>query len=186
MLLPFWTQERVKAESLTVHSSLRLIIVVAWMVILAILSWVTISPGVPTILRPLNLLVVIPLFVCGEPSGTCFITASLLVPAVFGTWCFGMILQGSPNVPARSYVLLAVIGLLSLVDFIGGTRFAIGYHGLWFVIGTALLSVLWWVTLGMLAYFAELRPSFQRNLCFHLALFAWLAWYALPYLGELP
>ena len=97
-----------------------------------------------------------------------------------------MILRGSPTVPARSHVLFAIVALLSMLDFAGGTRFAIGYHGFRYVLGTGIISALWWVSLGTLAYLAERQPSYSRNLGFHLGLFAWLAWYALPYLGELP
>ena len=168
-------------------TSLRLITAFASTAIFAILSWVTISPGVPTVLRPCNLVVVIPLFLSDElPGGPSIVAASLVVPAAFCVWCWPIILKGSPTVPARSHVLFGFVLLLSLLGFVCGTRFAIGYHGLDYVVGTGIISALWWVTLGTLAYLAKRCPSYWRNLVFHLALFAWLAWYALPYLGELP
>jgi len=43
-------------------------------------------------------------------------------------------------------------------------------------------TVAWWAIL----YRAWRASSFGMNLFFHAMLFAWLAWYAFPYLGELP
>jgi hypothetical protein len=48
-------------------------------------------------------------------------------------------------------------------------------------INVGWIAVLWAVLLR-----ASRLRSFGSNLLFHATLFAWLAWYAFPYLGELP
>jgi hypothetical protein len=60
------------------------------------------------------------------------------------------------------------------------------YQGIGYVVGVAAINVLCWALLGVLAFRARRRPSYGRSLMFHTALFAWLAWCAFPYLGELP
>jgi hypothetical protein len=48
------------------------------------------------------------------------------------------------------------------------------------------INVAWLVSLWTILYSASKMRSFKTNLLFHAVLFAWLAWYAFPYLGELP
>ena len=65
-----------------------------------------------------------------------------------------------------------------------GIRYGLEYQGIHYVFGVALINVISWTLLIILALLVRRRPSFGRNLTFHAALFAWLAWYAFPYLGE--
>jgi hypothetical protein len=51
------------------------------------------------------------------------------------------------------------------------------------------LSLLMPAAIGLFLIFAQRwkgEPSFISNLVVHWILFVWLAWYAFPYLGELP
>jgi hypothetical protein len=47
------------------------------------------------------------------------------------------------------------------------------------------INVAWMAALCLLLNRSSTAaPSFVRNLALHWVLFAWLAWYAFPYLGE--
>jgi len=51
----------------------------------------------------------------------------------------------------------------------------------------AIANIIWITFLTFLFAFSRIRkPSFIFNLTLHWLMFAWLAWYAFPYLGELP
>ena len=147
---------------------------------LGLLSWLTIYPGVPRVYAPFNLLVVVPYLL----TGSSFV-ASLFVPAFFCVWCWP-VLRGGSTLPMRSVVLLGCTVTLSAISMLFGRRFAVQYHGTDYVVGTVAISVTAWIVLSTLAVLARRHPSPRRNLIFHAALFGWLAWYAIPYFGELP
>ena len=151
-------------------------------VVFAALSWFTLSQGVPKIYAPFNLLVVLPLFVLGR--GTYFLVFAI-VPVFFCLWCWPILRHGA-RLPTRSIVLLILTVVLSAISLIFGFRYGVEYQGVGHVIGVAAINVICWVLLGVLALIARRRPSILHNLGFHAALFAWLASYAYPYLGELP
>jgi hypothetical protein len=83
-------------------------------------------------------------------------------------------------------VLLIGFISLSALSFPLDWDWAMSYHDRSYVVGTAIISVVWWSVLGALAFAARRYPGPGLNLLFHMALFSWLAWYALPYYGELP
>jgi len=103
----------------------------------------------------------------------------------FCLWCWP-VLRGRTTLPARSVVLFLCAVALSAITLIFGRRYGIQYQSSGYVIGVTLINAVCWALLGALALLARRRPSFGHNLGFHVALFAWLAWYAFPYLGELP
>jgi hypothetical protein len=147
---------------------------------LAFLSWLTISPGTPQIYAPLNLFVVIPEFLTSSA-----ILAVAVTPLFFYLWSWP-VWRGVATLPIRSIVLLVLCIVLSAANFAFGFRFASEYHGAGYVVGVLVVNLCCWPLLGALAVRARWRPGFGRNLAFHAALFAWLAWGAFPYLGELP
>jgi hypothetical protein len=156
-------------------------------ILLSLLAWITLLPCTPCVLAPLNVLMLLPVFVM-EP----FITVSLgklvtamLVPIVFWLWCLP-VLRGCPTVPRRSYVLLLCMMAMAVSALIYGFRFGVQYQGLGYVIGVVVISIAWWSSLIVFALVALRFPSNNRNIVFHAMLFTWLAWYAFPYLGELP
>jgi hypothetical protein len=159
---------------------------VALIAMLALLSWFTVLPGVPKVYAPLNLLVLIPWFLCASVLGSAgFFVAIAVVPVFFCLWCWP-VLRGCATLPARSIVLLVSAVALSALSLILGSRYGVEYQSVGYVIGVAIINVACWGLLGGLALLARRRPSFGCNLGFHAALFAWLAWGAFPYLGELP
>ena len=150
-----------------------------------LLSWLTITPGTPQIYAPLNLLVVIPAFMSSGLFGGRYLPAIAVVPLFFCLWCWP-VLRGRTTLPLRSLVLLIVAVILSAASLIFGARYGVEYQSVGYVVGVAVVNIACWALLGVLALLARRRPSFGHNLGFHAALFAWLAWCAFPYLGELP
>ena len=150
-----------------------------------LLSWLTILPGTPQIYAPLNLLVVIPAFMSSGVFGDRYLLAVAVVPVFFCRWCWP-VLRGSTTLPIRSVVLLIVTVVLSAASLIFGARYGVEYQSVRYVIAVTAINVGCWVLLGVLALLARRHPSFVHNFGFHTALFAWLAWCAFPYLGELP
>ncbi len=153
---------------------------------LAALSWLTIA-GYPTVWRPLNLLVLLlPLSFFSGASPVAFVVAFAAVPLAYLAWCAMLLRDGRPTVPIRSFVLFFVAAGISVFMHIVGSPYAAEYQGWGYLKGVWIISTLWWVGLTGLAFLAERKPSFARSFAFHAALFAWLAWYAIPYMGELP
>jgi hypothetical protein len=153
-------------------------------VALALLSWFTISPGIPKIYAPCNVLVVFPGWLTGSAGGG-LVVALMLIPTLYCLWCWP-IFRGHTILPIRSIVLLIFAVTLSAAWLLYGYRYGVEYQSTGYVAGVATINLACWALLGVLAVVARRRPSFFHNLGFHAALFAWLAWYAFPYLGELP
>jgi hypothetical protein len=96
------------------------------------------------------------------------------------------VLCGGVTLPTRSIVLLISAIVLSAVSLIFGSPYGVKYQSVGYVVGVAVINVTCWALLGVLALLARRYPRLGGNLGFHAALFAWLAWCAFPYLGELP
>lgn len=160
----------------------------AIVIFLALLSWLTLLPGTPKIYAPLNVAVLEPAFLLDDfvnDTDVAVYAACAVVPLFFCIWC-RTVLRGRTILPTRSIVLL-VISLLMSAAWLGlGYGYGIEYQGAAYVVGVTVVSAVLWAALVGLAVLAARRPSVRYNLGFHAALFAWLAWYAFPYLGELP
>jgi hypothetical protein len=55
-----------------------------------------------------------------------------------------------------------------------------------YTLAICAVNALWLVILWVILYRSSRLPSFWATLFFRAVLFAWLAWSAFPYLGELP
>lgn len=139
--------------------------------------------GVPTTFYPLPALAVLPTLLLA-PLGLW--KAAAAVPTVlFFIWNPGLF-RGEAKVPKRSYVLLAIAIVLTIVDFVVGWRWGLQYQGAKYTYVVCAINV-GWITFLSLAFVRGWRKtSFGHSLFLHLMLFVWLAWYAFPYLGELP
>jgi hypothetical protein len=155
--------------------------------VVAFFSWLTIMPGYPKLYAPLNLLMTIPAMHAAEVArgswGGFF--AIPIVPVFFCAWSWG-VLRGRVKLPVRSLVLLVLAVLLSAAHIGFGYKYGVKYQSPEYTAAVAIISLIFWVVLGALAILASRRPTFRHNLVFHTVLFSWLAWYAFPYLGELP
>lgn len=84
-------------------------------------------------------------------------------------------------------MLLAILTGLSVIWFVGGWKFGMEYQGAEYTYTVCILNALSICFLGLV--FATnwgKESSFGINLVLHWILFAWLAWIAFPYLGEMP
>ncbi|HEV2315718.1 MAG TPA: hypothetical protein VGR94_10460 [Candidatus Acidoferrales bacterium] len=83
--------------------------------------------------------------------------------------------------------LLIASGLLSIVWFAVGWNWGVQYESRQYVYFVCAANIAWIALLaGAFNRYMRREPSFAANLVLHLLLFTWLAWYAFPYLGELP
>jgi hypothetical protein len=94
--------------------------------------------------------------------------------------------RGNVNVPKRSWVLLTMLSILSVVYFVSSWRNGNQYQGREYTVAICAENIAWLVGLWAILYCSSRLCSFKANLFFHAVLFAWLAWCAFPYLGELP
>jgi hypothetical protein len=140
--------------------------------------------GVPTKLCPFPLLTILPAFVL---STWRLHYAAVLVPVLlFFVWHPGLF-RGEARVPRRSYALLVILTVLSTVYFIAGWKLGLKYEGAEYTRAVCFVNVAW-ATFLVFAFGRTWKngSSFKTSLFLHWMLFAWLAWYAFPYLGELP
>lgn len=176
----------------TSQSASARIVVIRWLAIIGIgglvagLSLLTALRWAPSLVTPLNLIVVAPVLLLAPTLGSATNIAVAMVFAVLAViWCIPIVRRGT-RIPTRSVVLLVVAGALAIaclaMDYLSGSIRRPTEHAVCVV----AISLGWWMALCMLVIMARRRPSISRNLMFHVALFAWLAWYAIPYLGELP
>ena len=138
--------------------------------------------GVPTIFCPLPILTVLPAL---------FLSPLAPVAVVFPTLLFlawnPALLHGDPKPPKRSYVLFGVLVGLSVIYFIDSWADGVQFESKRYTQTIAIANIIWITFLTFLFAFSRIRkPSFIFNLTLHWLMFAWLAWYAFPYLGELP
>jgi hypothetical protein len=105
---------------------------------------------------------------------------------LFFVWHRGLF-RGEARVPRRSYALPATVTILNAVYFNVGWKFGLQYQGAEYTRVVFMVNV-GWATILVFAFGGTWTngSSFKISLFLHWLLFAWLAWYAFPYLGELP
>jgi hypothetical protein len=138
----------------------------------------------PTILSPLPALTVLPAFILGFSH---LWKAAIALPMLFFfVWLPGLF-YGEGKIPKRSYGLLAGAIVLNVLWFIWGWKFGLDYQGAQYTFTVCIVNVTAVLFLAV-AFYRNWgkESSFVTNLTLHWILFAWLAWYAFPYLGELP
>ena len=114
-----------------------------------------------------------------------WVLAATIPVIFFFLWNPGL-LNGETQVPARSHYLLAAAALLNLVWFLVGWGDGLHYQGVPYTHAVLAINVAWVVVLTASMLISRKKNSFASNLIFHWFLFAWLGWFAFPYLGELP
>ena len=115
-----------------------------------------------------------------------FKIVAVLPTLLFFAWNPNL-LRDEAKIPKRSYVLFSTAIVLSAVYFIASWKWGIQYQGIRYVQTICAINLVW---TGFVAFAFALSlkqsSSFGLNLFLHWILFAWQAWYAFPYLGELP
>ncbi len=159
------------------------LIVAAAGICLLIPAWIGLfASGVPTLYSPLPTLTILPAFLLSRWH---LETVAVVVPSfLFFLWSPGLLLGA--NVPKRTIALLGFLTLLTVVDFGIEWTYGIRYQVVYYTTGICILNLMWLALLWWATSYCRRHPSFSGNLTCHWLLFAWLGWYAFPYLGELP
>ena len=154
---------------------------------LVLLAWIgCFSNGAPTLICPMPVVTILPaLFLASPPSHLPYWLVVLVPALLFFAWNPGLF-RGEYQMPRRSWVLLTILSALSVVYFMGSWRYGNQYQGREYTVAICAVNVVWLIILWAILYRSSRLPSFTANLLFHAVLFSWLAWYAFPYLGELP
>ena len=138
--------------------------------------------GVPTIFCPLSTLTILPAFALSGLAPVVVLIPTLL----FFAWN-PTLFRGVPTPPRRSYILFGVLAALSVVYFVLSWDNGVHYEGRAYTQSIIVVNAAWIALLTVLFVLSRTRKSsFVFNLTLHWLLFAWLGWYAFPYLGELP
>lgn len=134
----------------------------------------------PTALYPLPGTVLIPALF-GLREG-----AVLIPSALFFAWIPGLF-SGDDKIPRRSFVLLVVVTVANVLWLAAAWQDGIAMQGVSYTHRVSALSLLWLASLWIaFVLVRKSAPSFTKNLLLHWFMFAWFAWYAFPFFGELP
>jgi hypothetical protein len=139
--------------------------------------------GYPTILHPFPAITVLPAFFLA--SAHLWMAGTAVPVLIFFLWNPGLS-HGETQVPKRSQVLLAGAALLNVIWFVIGWKDGLYYQGSTYTHAVCAINAAWIAILAASIVFCRKKNSFAANLIFHWLLFAWLGWFAFPYLGELP
>ncbi len=160
-----------KSETLTLVAGLGLILP---------LPFLMFTKDMPSELYPLPVIVAIPALL-----GLRYAAAA--VPMLLFFLWNPALFRGEAKVPKRSYALLVAATLLSVPWFVMGWKYGLEFQGGKYNYSVLAINIGWLAGLwAMAARSRKVEPSFRARLFLHWILFAWLAWYAFPYLGELP
>ena len=154
--------------------------------LLVIPAWVgAFLTGFPSLRAPLPLLTVLPALVLVETLSPTSVQLIAVVPAgAFLLWNLPL-LKGASTIPFRSRVLLGICTCLTVFYFIFAWPDGAKYQGITYTVAICVVNLLWVGLLWILLRQGIRTPSFLGNILFHWMLFAWLSWYAFPWLGEL-
>lgn len=106
-------------------------------------------------------------------------------PSLFFLLWNPQLFRADGNVPKRSYVLLAALSALSTVDFAVSWKWGLFYQGPPYTAVICSINIAW-VGFLALAFRRSFKTitTFRTSLFLHWMLFAWLSWYAFPWLRE--
>jgi hypothetical protein len=161
-------------------------------IMILVAGTLSILRGVPAVWSPFPLLVVIPSFLIGAtpirllaalPFGDFILSilAAIPITAAYFAWSIGPV--ATSRIPLRSVVLLVVVAAITLVVFIVGWKDGVRYQGLSHTVALALINFVLFVAIFIILILHRTAPSNVLSQTFHGALFLWLSWFALPWLG---
>ena len=161
---------------------------------LGFVSYSTMCARVPTIYSPFSFAVVLPAFYIHDylklilPPFLFLPTVTVLtcsvIPLFFMAWSRGLY-SGIGKIPRRSVVFFSIIIVLSLIYLIGSWKDSLKYSGQFHTLAIYGINLVFWATMVYLYLLNRKRPSVKLSFVFHWFSFAWLAWVAFPWLGEL-
>ena len=140
--------------------------------------------GAPTVFCPFPMLTAIPALMLAQWH---LEDAAVLLPLTLFLLWNPQLFRGEGKIPKRSYILFAVLVGLNAVDFVLSWKWGLQYEGPPYTAIVCSINIAWIGFLGLaLRRWLNTSPSFRASLFFHWMLFAWLCWYAFPWLGEVP
>jgi hypothetical protein len=154
-------------------------------------SWITLLAGMGLIVPamaglalPWSAFVIIPGFFLYSWHLTFF---TLAIPTLlFFAWNPALF-RGRNEMPRRTYGLYIALVVLSTAWFVSVWKDGVQFQGKQYTVAVCAFGAIWAAVLGVILWrYRRTNRSFAYNLAVHWALFAWLAWCAFPYLGELP
>jgi hypothetical protein len=148
------------------------------MAALSVVSRLTIIARVPRIYSPYSFSIVIPYF-CGG-----LLVACMVAPLAFLLWSLHL-LGVNATVPKRTLVLFPLLVIASGLWLAASWRYGFRYQGKVHTLTLYAINVTLVAILVGLIIRAVRRPSYASNYAFHWLMFAWVAWGAFPWLGEL-
>jgi hypothetical protein len=155
-----------------------------------IMGWLLVVPasiglllnGVPTIVSPFPMFTALPAFFLPMTITSLAVVGPTLL---FFSWNPGLFREQTET-PKRSVGLLLIATVLNAVYFVGSWAGGLHYQGAPYTYSVLILNLVWLAVLWVLFVRQLRQPSFAGNLTVHWIFFAWIAWYAFPYMGELP
>ena len=136
-----------------------------------------------TVFSPYPALTTIPSLILSE--GHNWGNAAVILPMLLFFLWNSQLFRGVAKVPRRSYVLMAILTVPSVISFVVNWKSGLQYEGAKFTVAVCSVNIAWLAFLGLA--FARTRngtTSFGTSLFLHWMLFAWLGWYAFPWLRE--
>ena len=166
---------------------------VACGILILVAGTISIHRGSKVLWSPKPLLVVVPAFLIGAmpprrvagPSHEWILSVLAAAPitVAYFVWSIGPL--HTSRIPVRSIVLLFLVTLFTFLSFLFGWKYGVKYQGRIHTISLVIINfVLGLTSFAILAFYSE-SPSGVLSLSFHGTLFLWLAWFAVPVLGDL-
>ena len=149
------------------------IAVVVLGVMLTLVSWQSMSAGIPRPWAPFPLISYLLLF--GAP---------VFVTIIFWVWNL-QLFKGIGHIPIRSIALYLSFAALSIWHNLVGIPYGVKYQGREYTMIVTIVNFMMIVSIAILLIIGYRRKTFLSSLLFHWLLFAWFASYSFPYLGEL-
>jgi hypothetical protein len=152
---------------------------------LVVPAWIGLfSASAPTVYCPFPTLTILPAFALSRWN---LQFLAVLVPTfLFFLWNPGLLVHQRSNMPKRTIALLGLLTVLTIVNFVVEWNYGMQYRGAHHTIVVYFINLMCLAFVWSAVVHCWHQPSFKANLLSHWLLFAWLSWYAFPYLGELP
>ena len=111
------------------------------------------------------------------------LVASVPITVAYYVWSVGPV--RTSTIPLRSLILLAVVAVLTAVLFVAEWKDGLRYQGLSQTVALAVINLVLVVALSLILILHSRSHSYALSLGFHVVLFLWLSWCAMPCLGLL-
>ena len=139
------------------------------------------SAGVPTVISPLPMPIIIPMFI-GFP----FAIIAAIPVGMFFVMLWPITRNERGPIPMRASILFVIATALSALWHVAGWSYGVQYEGFDYTVAVEAISFGSIIGLWFLWAFTRRDPSFGWRIIFGTLLLYLLFWYAFPYLGELP